>query len=143
MCSVFCELIICYWIDLHCRRMLVELTRVDFCATLFVCACPGRLEVSRGSVEANGVTLERHRSSSVDLTNTNSCQLNSTPLTPTNCSRITLPRMRACHSIRLSWLIHYHHISSSKRRKFNNHDRTFDGGLDEETVHRNCTYRRM
>ena len=55
------------------------------------CACPGRLEVSRGIVEAKHVTLERHLSSAVDLTNTNSCQLNSTNMTPTNCSRITSP----------------------------------------------------
>ena len=55
------------------------------------CACPGRLEVSGGIVEAKHVTLERHSSSAVDLdlTNTNSCQLNSTHMTPTNCSRIT------------------------------------------------------
>ena len=30
------------------------------------CTCPGRLEVSRGIVEAKRVTLERHWSSSVD-----------------------------------------------------------------------------
>ena len=35
------------------------------------------------------MTSERHSSSAVDLTNTNSCQLNSTHVTPTNCSRIT------------------------------------------------------
>ena len=53
------------------------------------CACPGRLEVSRGIVEAKHVTSDRHSSSAVDLTNTNSCQLKSTHMTPTNCSRIT------------------------------------------------------
>ena len=37
------------------------------------------------------MTSERHWSSSVDLTHTNSCHLNSTPVTPTNCSRITSP----------------------------------------------------
>ena len=37
------------------------------------------------------MTSERHSSSAVDLTNTNSCQLNSTHVTPTNCSRITSP----------------------------------------------------
>ena len=55
------------------------------------CACPGRLEVSRGIVEAKHVTSGRHPSSVVDLTNTNSCQLKSTHMTPTNCSRITSP----------------------------------------------------
>ena len=40
------------------------------------CACPGRLEVSRGIVEANQVTLERHQRSLVDLTSSNSGQLN-------------------------------------------------------------------
>ena len=53
------------------------------------CACPGRLEVSRGIVEAKHVTTGRHPSPAVDLTNTNSCQLKSTHMTPTNCSRIT------------------------------------------------------
>ena len=54
------------------------------------CTCPGRLlEVSRGIVEAKHVTSDRHSSSAVDLTNTNSCQLKSTHMTPTNCSRIT------------------------------------------------------
>ena len=41
------------------------------------CACPGRLEVSRGIVEAKHVTSGRHPSSVVNLTNTNSCQLRS------------------------------------------------------------------
>ena len=50
------------------------------------CAFPGGLEVSGGIVEENHVTLERHWSSSVDLTHANSCQLNSTPMTPPNCS---------------------------------------------------------
>ena len=53
------------------------------------CTCPGRLEVSRGIVEAKRVTSEQHKSSSMDLTDWNSCQLNSAPLIPTNCSRIT------------------------------------------------------
>ena len=53
------------------------------------CACPGRLEVSRGIVEAKHVTSGRHPSSAADLTNTNSCQLKSTHVTPTNCSRVT------------------------------------------------------
>ena len=53
------------------------------------CACPGRLEVSRGIVEAKHVTSDRHEGSAVHLTSTNSCQLNSTHMTPTNCSRIT------------------------------------------------------
>ena len=53
------------------------------------CTCPGRLEVSRGIVEAKHVTSDRHKGSAVCLTNTNSCQLNSTHMTPTNCSRIT------------------------------------------------------
>ena len=55
------------------------------------CACPGRLEVSRGIVEAKHVTSGRHPSSVVDLTNTNSCQLKSAHVTPTNCSHITSP----------------------------------------------------
>ena len=45
------------------------------------CACPGRLEVSRGIVEAKHVTSDRHKGSAVHLTNTNSCQLNSTHVT--------------------------------------------------------------
>ena len=49
----------------------------------------GRLEVSRGIVEAQHVTSERHSNSAVVLTNLNSCQLNSTLMTPTNGSRIT------------------------------------------------------
>ena len=53
------------------------------------CTCPGRLEVSRGIVEAKRVTSDRHKGSAVYLTSTNSCQLNSTHMTPTNCSRIT------------------------------------------------------
>ena len=53
------------------------------------CTCPGRLEVSRGIAEAKHVTSDRRKSSAVYLTNTNSCQLNSTHMTPTNCSRIT------------------------------------------------------
>ena len=55
------------------------------------CVCPSRLEVSRGIVEENRVTLERHWSSSVDLTHANSCQLNSSPMTPTNCAHVTSP----------------------------------------------------
>ena len=50
-----------------------------------------RLEVSRGIVEAKHVTSDRHSSSALNLTNTNSCQLKSTHMTPTNCSRITSP----------------------------------------------------
>ena len=53
------------------------------------CTCPGRLEVSRGIVEAKHVTSDRHSSSAADLTNTNSCQLSSAHITPTNCSRVT------------------------------------------------------
>ena len=53
------------------------------------CTCPGRLEVSGGIVEAKHVTSDRHEGSAVCLTSTNSCQLNSTHMTPTNCSRIT------------------------------------------------------
>ena len=63
------------------------------------CACPGRLEVSRGIVEAKHVTSGRHPSSVVDLTNTNSCQLKSTHVTPTNCSRITSPSLVCVLSI--------------------------------------------
>ena len=55
------------------------------------CTCPGRLEVSGGIAEAKHVTSDRRESSAVCLTNTNSCQLNSTHMTPTNCSRITSP----------------------------------------------------
>ena len=41
------------------------------------------------------MTSGRHSSSVVDLTNTNSCQLKSTHVTPTSCSRVT--------SKQLSW----------------------------------------
>ena len=61
------------------------------------CACPGGLEVRRGIVEAKHVTLERHSSSAADLTNTNSCQLNWTLMTPTNLRSTGFARF--CHPI--------------------------------------------
>ena len=69
------------------------------------CACPGRLEVSRGIVEAKHVTSDRHSSSAADLTNTNSGQLKSTHVTPTNCSRVTSPTFSQFHidDILCSW----------------------------------------
>ena len=65
----------------------------------------GRLEVSGGIVEEKHVTLERHLSSAVDLTKTNSCQLNSTHMTPTNCSRVTskLVSLQSSHMQALAW----------------------------------------
>ena len=71
------------WRTLHSR---VDMWRHRGCMS---CACPGRLEVSRGIVEAKHVTSGRHPSSAADLTNTNSCQLKSTHVTSTNCSRVT------------------------------------------------------
>ena len=52
-------------------------------------ACPGGLEVSRGIVEANCMTLWYIRVPSVDLTHPNSCQLMS--------DRYDRPHLFLCH----------------------------------------------
>ena len=65
-------------------------SRVDMwrhCAGLS-CACPGRLEMSRGSVQAKHVMLQGHQSS---VDHPNSCQLMPECLTTHNWSCITSP----------------------------------------------------
>ena len=47
------------------------------------CTCPGRLEVSRGIVEAKHVTSDRRKSSAVYLTNTNSYSVEANSRSPT------------------------------------------------------------